>query len=232
MTDSARPETWLGAVAGMMQASGVEPARFTSEGLGAAIARSTADGRAVVFRRRLVSMEEARRTGVEWTFRPDGDDAAGPAVTIREPLMPRADRVAAIFKLVRGWLSQGWDLGRVRSEASGDAAFVPPIPADSDRTEYWLSTDRQLGFVLCGDGWSIRSAGRSICTWVSKQDGSVAGQSLSLESLDALCLWLVRNWHAIAFGDVRPVRMRERSALASRAYEDVRAFAGGGVTPK
>jgi Zn-dependent peptidase ImmA (M78 family) len=224
MADSPQHFGWLKALDEAATRKRLRLPPFKQAGMGTAVSREYTTGRIAVFKRRLVSVKEAQQAGVEWSLSQRHDDEPGDAVIFRESLFPSAERVAAVLNILHGWLNEQWPIERIEQAVAQevDVRIEPAVPATGVRTEYWLSNERVFGIVVEESQWTIWSGRRRLSLWRSRGDGTSGGESLPLESLDRFCIWLARQWFAIAFGDVRPERMRELRAAAARAYEDVR----------
>jgi Zn-dependent peptidase ImmA (M78 family) len=221
MSNSEKKRSWLKAIDEFASNHGVELPPFSELGMGTAIARDNVTGRSVSYKRRLVPAKEAERNGAEWSFWFRDDHQSQTIVTFREPLVPTEERIKIIFPMVKGWLVGHWSIQQIEkiaadTETSRTRKFTPDVVSSE---EYWFSDDRSFGIVIEQGTWRIHSKGRCLTTWRSRNDKS-SNDALPLISLDNLCLWIARNWYAIAFGsDVRPPLLRELGAAPSYAYQ-------------
>ena len=223
MTDPLQQQSWLRALAEAAKEQGVSLPSFTGHAMGSARSVSSADGRFITFKRRLVSAAQAEVDGVEWTLWREQDDVPVPVAAFREPLQPRRENVAPALSLLKGWLIDGWTPEdakvAVRTHPGAQTVQEPPPPRD-DKTEYWFSEDRGFGIVVTKDRWGLYARGRCLTSWRVKGDGA-AGDHLELASLDRLCSWVAKQWSVIAYGsDYRPLPLRGYPVAASRAYEN------------
>lgn len=119
-----RPPSWLAALAEAARAGKVPLPPFAGHGMGSARTPTTADGRFVTVKRRLVPRDAADRDGVEFTLWRTADDLPVAEVAIREPAAPTPERVATVLALLAGWLLDGW------TPEQATAAIGHPAAAD------------------------------------------------------------------------------------------------------
>ncbi len=221
MTSSQQKRSWLKAIDDASREQGIVVPPFTEIGMGTAIARDRNSGRSVSFKRRLLPASDAQHEGVEWSFWLNRNDQTRTVVTFREPLIPTPQRIAAILPILQGWLLNEWPIEQVEQIAAtaANARSQRFAPAASKVHEFWFSGDRAFGLVVNDQSWSIRSRGRTLSEWRSQTDRT-ASHVLPLQDLDLLCLWIARQWFALAYGsDIRPAALREFGAAASHAYK-------------
>ncbi len=221
MNDALRQPTWPQALAELAQAQELPWPGFQTTGMGTARTLPGQSDRFVTLKRRLVSLAEAEREGIEFTLWQDQADSLGPVVAFRESIRPAAGEIARAFKILRGWL-----IDEVSVEAVHVMTHHHPLvqavalagPSKLANHEYWLADGDQFGIKVQANGWEIYSRGQRLTSWRAKESGQ-PHPALDLESLDHFCSWIAAQWSVVAFGgDSRPVALREGAVAASRAY--------------
>src|SRR6516225_8639230 len=108
MTERPQQKAWLRALAETAKEQGISLPPFTGHGMGGARSAKGADGRFITFKRRLVSADQAKIDGVEWTLWLEQDDLPAPVAAFRVPLDPNQENVLETLSLVKGWLLDQW----------------------------------------------------------------------------------------------------------------------------
>ncbi len=221
--DRAQRRTWLSALAEAARLQQVNLPSFDGYGMGALRSATTASGRFVTLKRRLVPADKAEVEGVEWALWRQQDDRSVLVAAFREPLEPNQENVTTTLALLKGWLVDEWTpdeaKGAVGKHPRSQAIKEPPPPS-TDKQEYWLAEDRGFGIVVATDRWSLYARGECLSSWRVRSNGT-GSDYLELASLHRLCSWLARQWPVIVYGgDYRPLLLRGYSVAASRAYEN------------
>ena len=222
--DEKRRPTWLSSIVEAAKEQGVQLPPFTRHEMGTVRTESTASGRFVTIKRRLVSATEAVDDGIELALWLTHDDLPLPVVTFREPLHPNKQQIADVLSLLKGWLVDEATPDDARSAVGkrADVYVQEKAPARSDTQEYWLSDDRAFGIVVKKDRWALFCRGKALTSWRARSD-CTGGDHLPLDSLDRFCLWVAAQWPVVAFGnDCRPDLLLGYGAAASRAYENAK----------
>ena len=223
MSKPHEQHSWSEAILHLARSQEIPFPGFQTTGMGNARSLPIPSGRFVTMKRRLVSLAEAQRDGVEFTLWQDQADFPTQFASFRESSKPAASEVDRAFAILKGWLID-------ESPAEAAQVMVNDHPRRSPVTsavnveattqEYWLADGMRLGFLVRPDGWSIESQGECLTSWRTK-DSDHPHHVLDLESLDRLCAWLAEQWSVVAFGsDSRPDELREGAVAASRAYEN------------
>ncbi len=214
------PKSWLAALGEAATAQGFAWPGFDVFAMGTARSDKTKDGRYVTLKD-LYSPNPSRR-GVQWGLWRENGDLPVLVAAFVTTADPTPEGVAAALPLFRGWLAEGW-----RPEQANESVGKHPgalsvpvrVPSPTNKKEFWLSEDRDFGFVVYRDRWQIYSGYRCLSRWKQK-DGTSNNTFFDLDSLDRFCTWLAKNWQVIAYGtDYRPPSMIEHGVSGSTAYE-------------
>lgn len=122
MNEPRRNLSWL---KGIDQTASEQHATLPSPtdiGMGAAVWRDERSGRAVAFKRRLVSLAEAQKDGIEWSLWWNLPDQRKTAISFREPLNPTPERLTAVFSIIREWLLEQRSFDQVKASVARHVA--------------------------------------------------------------------------------------------------------------
>jgi Zn-dependent peptidase ImmA (M78 family) len=180
---------------------------FNVGGMAAATSESVGD-RFVTLKHRLDARVDPVPKWVQWSMWSGDRDLPGFAASFKTRSEPTAAEVSLAFPLLRGWLFDGWSLEKTLEEARKHPGFsevmLPPRP-QPDQREYWLSENKEFGFVVRPDLWTVVSKAEAL--------------ELELGLLKTFCEWLAMVWYSVAFGgDVRPPAILEKAVSAVKAY--------------
>jgi hypothetical protein len=139
ITEQSEQRTWLHAVAEAAHLQRVELPRFDSYGMGALRSGSTASGRFVTLKRRIVSTAaENELGGIEWALWQQPADFPILVAAFRESLEPEMHNVAATLALLKGWLVDEWTLEHMKQAVSkhpgAQPIKEPPSVLQGERT--------------------------------------------------------------------------------------------------
>src|SRR5947207_13002334 len=118
MTSLPRKPSWLRAIKEAATEQHIPLPPFTGGGMGSAFCRSQSKGRFASCKRRLVSVADAEKDGVEWTLWFEEEDHPNTVAAFREPLTPTPERVSVILSILRGWLVDLWSVERTQQVAA------------------------------------------------------------------------------------------------------------------
>ena len=223
MNKTSQQSTWSDKIAQLARSQKISLPIFQTNGMGSVRSLPIQSGRFVTMKRRLVSLAEAERNGVEFALWQDQADSPVPIASFRESTKPTASDVARAFQVMKGWLIDESPADVMRVMVSEHPQAQPITSAnDTEPTnqEYWLADGKQFGIIVDPDGWRVESQGECLTSWRTRESVQ-PHNALDLESLDCLCTWLAEQWSVVAFGgDSRPSELREGAVAASRAYEN------------
>jgi Zn-dependent peptidase ImmA (M78 family) len=221
-TDRPNHRSWIAAINTAAAREGIALPPMTDHGMGSLSWRDNLSDRLVSFKRRLVPLSEAEKSGIEWSLWSGAEDKPLCVTSFREALYPTEARVASVLSLLKGWLLDRWapaEAKRAVAQSSAQQLETPSHVRTDDR-EHWFSEDHRVGIIIGPDTWRICSRDESLANWRSRNDEKV-GDALPLTSLDRFIVWLAEHWGEIAHGlDHRPPSLQHRGVAASRAYEN------------
>ncbi len=216
--------SWISAINTTAAREHISLPQVTDYGMGSLLWRDDGSDRLVSFTRRLVPLSEAESNGVEWSFWSSADSMPACEASFRDALYPTEAKVNAVLSLMKGWLLDKWTAEDARKVVlqSSTQPITPLSPVRKDDSEFWLSDDRAVGFIVFADRCRIRTGTTSLATWQSRTDEKTA-DSLSLSRFDRFVVWLAEHWSEIAHGvDHRPHVLEHRGVAASRIYDNVK----------
>jgi Zn-dependent peptidase ImmA (M78 family) len=206
-----KSRSWLAALNEAAESQGLRMPRFnfTVGGMGAATSELVGD-RFVTLKHRLDIHQTPVPKWVQWSLWRTDQDQPGFIGSFKTPTEATPVDVSLAFPLLRGWLFEQWSpekaLEEVRKHPRSLEIEMPPRSGAQPR-EYWISEDREFGFIVGIDSWTIVSSDET--------------QELDRALLKTFCEWLAMFWHAIAFGgDIRPPAILEEPVSAPKAYGD------------
>ncbi|HEV7221132.1 MAG TPA: ImmA/IrrE family metallo-endopeptidase [Pirellulales bacterium] len=223
-SDRLNRRSWIAAIDTLAAQEQIALPPMTDYGMGSLSWHDNLGDRLVSFKRRLVPLSEAERSGVEWSFWSSAENKPVCVASFRDAISPTDKRVAAVLSVLKGWLLDSWSPEQAKRVISQNSVQQletrPSIHADDK--EFWLSEDNSVGFVIRPDGWRIYSRTMSLATWQSRFEEK-SGDELSLASLDRVIVWLADHWREIAHGiDRRPPPLQHQGVAASRAYDNAK----------
>ena len=130
--------SWLAALNEAAESQGLRMPRFNFNvrGMGAATSNSVGD-RFVTLKHRLDAHVDPVPKWVQWSMWYGDRDRPGFAASFKTPSEPTAAEVSLAFPLLRGWLFDGWSLGKALEEAGKHLGFsdvkMPPRPRPDQR---------------------------------------------------------------------------------------------------